>query len=56
MMVLPPDALVTETLDPLAFIGVTKDWLWSDGTAPFGVAPETASATRPKFSSRPSAP
>ena len=56
MIVLPPDAPVTLALDPRALIGVTKDWLLSDGTAPLGVAPEIASATTPKLSTRPSAP
>ncbi len=35
-------------LEPVTFKGVTKVWVTSEGTAPFGLAPVSVSATKPR--------
>ena len=52
----PPEALVTVAVDPCALSGTTKVWILSEGAAPFGVAPETASKMTPRVSTSPVAP
>src|SRR5450755_4608267 len=58
MTVLPPDALVTVLVPPpvdapFNFNGVENVWVTLVGTAPLGVAPDTASTISPTSSSCP---